>query len=213
MENMVNNQKNNQPDNIKVVLDNEKKISNTKVVYLVLFLSIFGFVVLFASGTLSSPKVVQTVNQHNNDLHNNPHSGADLTSLNQIKELETHLENTPNDYKSLLSLAHLLNDNGFFSKAINKYKMYLEAFPKEADVWVDMGVCYFELKDFDNAIVNMEKAIAINPNHQIACLNLGIVNINANNTEKAKQWWEKAVNIDPNTDAGIKAKDLLNSNL
>ncbi len=189
----------------------EKSFSNVKLIYLLVFLIVAGFVLLLASGTFTTPKVVVTNTQQSN-VQNNPHSSADMNSLQQIKDLEEHLVNNPSDSKSLLSLGHLLNDNGFYDKAIEKYKLYLNTFPQEADVWVDMGVCYFELKDYDKAIVNMEKAVSINPKHQIAHLNLGIVNLSANNIQKAKQWWEKAISIDPNTDAAKKAKDLLNSN-
>ncbi len=38
-------------------------------------------------------------------------------------------------------------------------------------------------QDNDNAIKEMEKALEINPTHQIGHLNLGVVNLNAGNIE------------------------------
>ncbi|MDP1994604.1 MAG: tetratricopeptide repeat protein, partial [Ignavibacteria bacterium] len=78
-----------------------------------------------------------------------------------------------------------------------------------ADVLVDMGVCYFDLQKYDEAIPLMEKAIKTNPVHQIAHMNLGIVNLAKGNIEKSKEWLQKAVAIDPNSEIGRKAKQLL----
>jgi tetratricopeptide (TPR) repeat protein len=81
--------------------------------------------------------------------------------------------------------------------------------PNEPDVIVDLGVCYYQLGDFDSAIKIMENAVELNPNHQIASFNLGIINSSAGNHDKALEWWRKAVEIDPNSNIGKKAKDLL----
>ena len=74
-----------------------------------------------------------------------------------------------------------------------------------------MGVCYYNLRNFDNAIAEMSKALEYAPKHQIGHLNLGIVNLSAGNVQKAKEWLQKAVELDPNSDAGQRAKELLNS--
>jgi tetratricopeptide (TPR) repeat protein len=76
---------------------------------------------------------------------------------------------------------------------------------------VDRGVCYYELHKFDDAINSMEKALIFQPNHQIAQLNLGIVNMAAGNNDKAREWWNKAIQTDPATEVGKKAKELLKS--
>ena len=72
-----------------------------------------------------------------------------------------------------------------------------------------MGVCYYQLGDTDSAIKTMESAVKMKPDHQIANFNLGIVNSAAGNHDKALEWWRKAVKIDPNSNIGKKAKDLL----
>ena len=72
--------------------------------------------------------------------------------------LRLRLNSNPEDYKSILELAHLKNDSGLFDAAIVNYKTYLDKNPKDADARVDMGVCYFNLQDFPNAIKEMETA-------------------------------------------------------
>jgi len=57
----------------------------------------------------------------------------------------------------------------------------------------------------------MTKALEYKPDHQIAHLNLGIVNLAASNVEKSKEWLRKAVDLNPNSEIGKRAQELLNS--
>ncbi len=74
-----------------------------------------------------------------------------------------------------------------------------------------MGVCYFEMGDYDEAIKLMEKSLEYVPNHQIAHLNLGVVNMNAGNMAVAKKWLQKAYDINPNNEVGKRAQELIKS--
>jgi len=137
---------------------------------------------------------------------------VDINKLNEINKLEDIVKSNPTNHEALLSLGHLLNDNGFYDRAIDKYETYLKGHADNVDVIVDMGVCYFELKQYDQAIKVIKSALVINPKHQIANFNLGIVNLANNNSAEAKLWWQKARDIDPNTNIGKKAEELLKSN-
>lgn len=184
-------------------------LSTKKLIYIMLALILTGAFILISSGIFERPTNVTMVNQ--NSEQSNPHAGVDLNSLNQITELEKTVNQNPNDKKSLLTLAHLLNDSGFKDKAIERYQEYLKLDPKNADVWVDMGVCYYDRGKNDEAISAMEKALKIQPRHQIANLNLGIVNMAEGNKTKAINYWQKAAQIDSTNEIGQKAKELLNS--
>jgi len=187
---------------------NPKIISYTKLLYIILPLVIIAGIILFYSGIFNS---INTSTDTVSNTSDNPHAGADLNKLRQITEFEDSLKHNPNDSQLLLQLAHLLNDSGFKEKAIERYNDYLKVDSKNADVMVDKGVCYYELQRFDEAISSMGNALKIKPNHQIAQLNLGIVNMTVGNTDKAKEWWKKAIQTDPTTEVGKKAKELLKS--
>mgnify|MGYP003514677669 FL=1 len=111
----------------------------------------------------------------------------------------------------MLELAHLQNDSRMYEKAIINYKLYLQTKPEDADARIDMGVCYYNLKDYDNAINEMTNALKYEPNHQIGHLNLGIVNLSAGNLEKSKEWLLKAISLDPTSEVGKRAQELLQS--
>ena len=183
--------------------------STTKLIYLVIFLLIVGMVILIAGGTFVTPKVDKSKVVNNTPPNDNVHNSADMSALNEIKSLEAMVKNNPNDLGSLLKLSHLLNDSGFFQKAIDNYKKYLEKNPTNVDVIIDLGVCYYQLRNYDTAIKTMEKGISLDPKHQIAYFNLGIVNSAKGNHDEAINYWKKAVDINPTTNIGTKAQSLL----
>ena len=188
--------------------ESKKVISNVSLFYIIFGLVIAGMIILYGSGTFSEPVIVANNQSNFDDLH----KGVDLNKIREINRLEEELKNNPNDLDLTLKLGHMLNDSGFFEKAIAKYEIYLNEKPNDPDVLVDMGVCYFELKDYKTAIEKMEKAIVINPKHQIGHFNLGIVNLSANNREKAIDYWKKSIELDPNSRIAQRAKELLNNN-
>ncbi|HET55239.1 MAG TPA: tetratricopeptide repeat protein [Ignavibacteria bacterium] len=193
-----------QPDKKK---EKSLTVNSTILAYTVLGLIILGGAMLYMSGVFDQPKATSFPQQSMEDFH----SGVDLSKLQEINALRDRVANNPADHQSILHLAHLLGDSGFKEEAIKWYKQYLNDHGDEADVWVDMGVCYFDMNDFDNAISSMMKGVELNPRHQIAHFNLGIVNYTMNNLEKAVEWWNKAIQLNPASDIANKAKELINN--
>lgn len=137
--------------------------------------------------------------------------GADLSQINRINDLEAQVNANPGDLDALLKLAHLLNDSGFFERAIEKYKIYLNSRPGIPDVIIDMGVCNFNLKRYTVADSLMRSAVAIDPNHQIGYYNLGVVNASMGNMETAREFLLTAIAIDPDSRGATAAQELLES--
>ena len=208
----VSGSKNSKSKNVesKVATDGDKTL-DPKVLYGIL---IGGFaviaIIILTSGVLDSAPVNTSV-MNQNQVTPNINSGVNLNNMQMINDLEAKIKQNPEDYKSLLELAHLKNDSGLFEAAIQNYKTYLDKNPKDADARVDMGVCYFNLRDYPNAIKEMETALTYIPNHQIAHLNLGVVNLSAGNIEKSKEWLKKAYDLNPTSEVGKKAEQLLNN--
>lgn len=185
------------------------EISTVKIVYTTIALVIVGGIILYSSGIFDEPDV-PVVNQQ--QQFDDFHRGADMSKLQEINNLRTQVESNPDDHEAMLHLAHLLNDSGFKEESIKWYREYLKDHPDAADVWVDMGVCYFDMDDFETAISSMKKGIEINPQHQIAHFNLGIVNYTKGDVQKAKEWWNKAIDLNPGSDIAARAKELIQNN-
>ena len=185
----------------------EKTLDSKKILIIsAAIIAVFIFA-LVATGAFDSgiSESVNIVNEQTSTV------GVDLANLEEINQLEEKLKANPEDIESTLHLSHLLQDAGFYDKAIASYKKYLEKNPKNADARVDMAICYYNLNDYTNAINEMETAIKYQPSHQLAHLNLGIVNLAAQNVDASKAWFRKAVELDPNSEAGKRAQELLNS--
>ena len=109
----------------------------------------------------------------------------------------------------LLTLANACQDGRFFDKAIAHYKRYLEKNPKDANARVDLGVCYYESGNSDEAQNQMLTALKYDPKHVSAHFNLGIVNLSARRIQEANGWFKKTIALSPNSEMGQKAKQIL----
>jgi Tfp pilus assembly protein PilF/predicted RNA-binding Zn-ribbon protein involved in translation (DUF1610 family) len=193
--------------NSKNVNKEEKVLDNKKILMISSAIVVVFVFALVASGVFDSG-VKENVSQMNNQTSN---SSVNLANLEDITQLENKVSANPNDLESTLHLAHLQQDAGLSEKAIMNYNKYLIKFPENADARVDMAICFYNLGDYTTAISEMETAIKYQPKHQIAYLNLGIVNLAAQNIEASKAWFKKTAELDPNTEAGKRAQELLNS--
>jgi tetratricopeptide (TPR) repeat protein len=143
--------------------------------------------------------------------------------LQEIEKLQRTVDADPNDAAALIRLANMLHDVGtqnpmLLNRAISTYTQYLKLKPGDPNARVDMGICYFEMARMDTnnagllfsqAVQEMQAAFRSNPTHQPAAFNLGIVNLNMGNLEESNGWFKKAAAIDPNSELGKKAKQMI----
>ncbi len=193
--------------NDKNVIKEDKVLDNKKILIISSAIVVVFIFALVASGVFDSG-VNENVSQISDQTSN---SSVNLANLEEITQLENKINANPDDLESTLHLGHLQQDAGLSEKAIINYKKYLTKFPENADARVDMAICYYNLGDYTTAISEMETAIKYQPKHQIAYLNLGIVNLAAKNIEASKAWFKKTAELDPNTEAGKRAQELLSS--
>ena len=185
----------------------EKELNSKKILLIISIVVIVIVVMLISTGVFDSG-----LNQSNQQVNQqSKSSGVDLANINAINELENKVRTNPNDKESIIKLANLLQDSGLFERAITFYKKYMELEPRDPNARVDMGICYYNLNDFQSAIKEMETALKFQPEHQIAHLNLGIVNLSAGNVAASKEWFTKAVAINPDSETGKRAQELLQS--
>jgi tetratricopeptide (TPR) repeat protein/predicted RNA-binding Zn-ribbon protein involved in translation (DUF1610 family) len=199
-----NDEKNSRIDNR---ISQEKVLDNKKILIISSVVIIVFIVALLITGVFDSGVPVNITQMNNKSTG----SDASLENLNEITDLENKIKANPDDMESILHLAHLQQDSKLLEKAISNYKKYLEKNPENADALVDMGICYYNLGDYKSAINEMESALKYQPKHQIACLNLGIVNLAAQNIAESKKWFKKTVELNPDSEAGKRAQELLTS--
>ncbi|MGE5351190.1 MAG: zinc-ribbon domain-containing protein [Acidobacteriota bacterium] len=186
-----------------------KKMSPVQLWGVIAGLLVVGVLIMWGAGVFSSSENLTANNLQEQQQAGNP--AMSLENVQRINELEAAVKKDSTNLNTVLELAHLLNDSGMKDRSVPYYQMYLRRNPMNADVQVDLGVVYYEMQQYNTAKMRMRKGLAINPRHQIANFNMGIVNLAAGSIDSAKIWWNKAVTIDPTSEIGKKAKELLDS--
>jgi len=112
--------------------------------------------------------------------------------------------------KTLYFLGLILTELEDFDKAIKFYKKSIRM-EKNADASCNIGNLYYFLGSLDNAKKNTLAAIKINPRHDAAYNNLGLINMALGYLEDAKQNFLYAIKFNPNnTKAYFNISKLLN---
>jgi tetratricopeptide (TPR) repeat protein len=134
---------------------------------------------------------------------------ANMQALADMDALEKQAQANPNDMEIVLRTANLAFDNRFYDKAVTYYRRYLAKNPKNADARVDLGVCYYDIGNLDEAQKEMLTALKYDPKHLQGHFNLGIVNLRAGRIKEANEWFKKTVDLAPNSTIGQQAKQFL----
>ncbi|MBI2416705.1 MAG: zinc ribbon domain-containing protein [Ignavibacteriales bacterium] len=196
-----------QPNNpVEVVKANPNK----PIVLLAVAMFVLAAVILIVSGVFDSHE--KPVPEVSSEQSTAPAAkGVNLAAVNAINELEKSVKAQPENLEQMLQLAHMLNDAGFFDRAIAYYKLYLGKNPASPEVIIDMGVCFFSLQNYDKADSIMRTALKLAPNHPIGLYNLGIVNMSKGNMPEAKKWFELVIKVHPGSAQAEQAKQILES--
>ena len=131
-----------------------------------------------------------------------PH-GAGL--MEEIQRLQVRISSTSRGTAALLRYANLLYDVRFYDRAAEMYGRYLELVPANPDARVDMGIAYFEISrgatDLHETYLETAKsafldALTLDPGHQLAHFNLGIIHLHHGDIDGARNWDEAREMLD-----------------
>ena len=82
-------------------------------------------------------------------------------------------------------------DQGHFQEAIDAYQELVRSGQWNAGLFYDLGNAWFRLGDFGHAILNFERALALEPRHPEAQANLRLARDEARALELEKNWTER----------------------
>lgn len=123
-------------------------------------------------------------------------SPQDLKS--QIAALEKETAQNPANTAAWIELGNAYFDTDQIKKSIDAYRKALELQPNNADVVTDMGVMLRKDGRPQEAIQAFDRAIAVNPKHEISRLNKGIVLLHdLQDAPGALQAWQGLLEINP----------------
>jgi Flp pilus assembly protein TadD len=134
--------------------------------------------------------------------------------MSELQSLQKAVQDNPDDAATLLHLANRLQDAKFLAKVVESYRKYLAMKPDDPDAVVDLGVTYYEMAMTDTmqqeeglrqAQNQFQAALKINPKHQLAVFNLGVVNLVRGDMTTANEWLKKTIAIDSTSETGRRA--------
>ncbi len=124
--------------------------------------------------------------------------GPSVETAARIFELDKLTNQNPEDVQAWIQLGNLYFDSENFEKAINAYQESLALKPDNADVLTDVGVMYRRSGKPAEAVKAFDKAIAVDPRHEVARFNKGIVLMHdLNDIAGAMRSWEELVAVNP----------------
>lgn len=114
-----------------------------------------------------------------------------------------------------LRAANLYDDAEDYTTAKTLYEKYLSLQPKNVDARVDYAIVLLKLGEqgdatlSQRAVAEMRRAVEDDPKHQKANVNLGILYMQIGKVEEAHKLWQHAVSLDAQSEAGRKARELM----
>ena len=135
---------------------------------------------------------------------------AQKALLTQSKEQHKYLQEAEKNYQKAIQLnpdfaqtyynyASLIADS-HPRKALEYAYQFLQRKPKDVEGLILAGLLHNQLKEYEKAIENLEKAVLINPSHSEAFAELAWANYKLKRKNEACQYWLKARELG-NTDA------------
>ncbi|NNT71695.1 tetratricopeptide repeat protein [Flavobacterium sp. IMCC34852] len=127
-----------------------------------------------------------------------------------MRDMEKQLELTPKDFKSLANLINLKKQLDLKEEALADYKRLLKDFPDAEDlhiVYNNRANLYSDLKQFDKALADINKALEIKPDYDLGYLNRAEIYQKMGNKAKACENFKKAQELKVETNRHFQADE------
>ena len=96
------------------------------------------------------------------------------------------LKDRASEPERLYITAHYYADNGQLEKGNAAYELYKQTYPREVTPYINLGVTYYQLGEFDKALANAQDAMRIDPDESRGYANAAQGYLGLNRPEEAK---------------------------
>lgn len=119
----------------------------------------------------------------------------------RVAELQSLLDESPEDVAALRELATLHNDAGLWDEAAGYHEQVLGLEPTDVDTLLALGVIRFNLGDLDAAEESWLAASDVDPTLPEPYFNLGFIHLSREPADKdrARAMWEKLIEVAPDS--------------
>ena len=99
--------------------------------------------------------------------------------------------------KTILAAGSIMQDHSDFDVALTKYRVAAVLTPNSAQLWNNIGMCFFGKKNYIAAISCLRRALNLAPFEWIMAYNLGIVFLHTEQYASAFHYLSAAINLKP----------------
>jgi cytochrome c-type biogenesis protein CcmH/NrfG/ribosomal protein L37E len=148
-------------------------------------------------GVVAAAVLIYFAVKSNVDRVSAPVEGSNPAQQILADSLLHELSHDSTDVATRVALADLLFDTGNWSDAIVHYRSAIAKDSSRTHAIVDLGVCYYNLGDPQQAERCFELALVRDPNQPIALFNMGIVYERRQDFRRALSYFHRALQAGP----------------
>jgi len=111
--------------------------------------------------------------------------------------LGNSLTHDPKNPKTILAAGSIIQDHSDMDVALIKYRVAAVQTPNSAQLWNNIGMCFFGKQRYIAAIACLKKALYLDPFEWIISYNLGLVHLNTGQFASAFHFFSASINLKP----------------
>jgi len=111
--------------------------------------------------------------------------------------LGNSLTHDPKNPKTILAAGSIIQDHSDMDVALIKYRVAAVQTPNSAQLWNNIGMCFFGKQRYIAAIACLKKALYLDPFEWIISYNLGLVHLNTGQYASAFHFFSASINLKP----------------
>merc|ERR1719262_1983698 len=111
--------------------------------------------------------------------------------------LGNSLTHDPKNPKTILAAGSIIQDHSDMDVALVKYRVAAVYTPSSAQLWNNIGMCFFGKSKFVAAISCLKRALYLDPFEWIISYNLGLVHLNTGQYASAFHFFSASINLKP----------------
>ncbi|KAJ1639627.1 hypothetical protein T492DRAFT_899299 [Pavlovales sp. CCMP2436] len=111
--------------------------------------------------------------------------------------LGNSLTHDPKNPKTILAAGSIIQDHSDMDVALVKYRVAAVTTPNSAQLWNNIGMCFFGKQRYVAAIACLKRALYLDPFEWIISYNLGLVHLNTGQYASAFHFFSSSINLKP----------------
>jgi len=111
--------------------------------------------------------------------------------------LGNSLTHDPRNAKTILAAGSIIQDHSDMDVALVKYRVAAVQTPNSAQLWNNIGMCFFGKQRFVAAIACLKRAMYLDPFEWIISYNLGLVHLNTGQYASSFHYFSTSINLKP----------------